>query len=180
MQFPSFKLALAAVLLFSAVPVQAEGLIHEISVGSLYHDVPGLWSGFRLEKESLDINVEAQLSPSMQLWFFTLRPAIGGTINTAGQTSHAYVDARLNYEWPTGVFLGFGVGVAVHDGHIGIDDPYSKALGSRVLFHAPIELGYRLDAHNSLSAYFEHTSNGYTQRYNEALDRIGVRYGYRF
>lgn len=30
------------------------------------------------------------------------------------------------------------------------------ALGSGVLF------GYRIDAHNSLSAYFEHMSNGYT------------------
>ena len=173
-------LLMIAALMLPLAGARAEGLLHQFSVGALYHDAPNLWSGFQLEKESLDVNVEALLSPSMQIWFFTLRPAVGGTINTAGQTSHAYADARLTYEWPSGVFIGFGVGAAVHDGHIGIDDPGAKALGSRILFHAPIELGYRLDGHNSLSAYFEHTSNGYTQSYNEALDRIGIRYGYRF
>jgi hypothetical protein len=55
-----------------------------------------------------------------------------------------------------------------------------KALGSRVLFHIPVEIGLRFDDHNSLSVYFEHTSNGYTQDFNEGLDRLGVRYGYRF
>ncbi|MEZ5854286.1 MAG: acyloxyacyl hydrolase [Hyphomicrobiaceae bacterium] len=55
-----------------------------------------------------------------------------------------------------------------------------KPLGSRLLFHFPAELGWRWDGHNSLSIYFEHISNGYTQDYNEGLDAIGVRYGYRF
>jgi hypothetical protein len=31
-----------------------------------------------------------------------------------------------------------------------------------------------------VSVYFEHTSNAYTEKFNEGLDRIGVRYGYRF
>jgi lipid A 3-O-deacylase len=176
------KTLIAACLLplTGAGAAQAESLFYDMKVGGLYHDVPGLWSGFQLEKKSLDINIEAQLSPSMQVWFFTMRPAFGGTINTEGLTSHAYADARLSYEWPSGVFFGFGVGAAIHDGHIGIDDPYRKAMGSRVLFHAPLELGYRFDAHNSISGYFEHISNGYTQRYNEGMDRAGIRYGYRF
>lgn len=55
-----------------------------------------------------------------------------------------------------------------------------KWLGSRVLFHIPAEIGVHLDAHNDLSVYFEHTSNAYTQEYNEGMDRIGLRYGYRF
>ena len=49
-----------------------------------------------------------------------------------------------------------------------------------MLFHIPAEIGYRLDTHNSVSVYFEHTSNAYTATYNEGMDRIGVRYGYRF
>jgi lipid A 3-O-deacylase len=158
----------------------AEGFVHELTIGALSHDVPDLWSRFRRETVSADINIEAQLSPSMALFMGTLRPAIGGSINTDGQTSHAYIDARWTYEAPSGLFLGLGLGGAVHDGNTDKSDPSRKALGSRLLFHIPLELGYRLDAHNSVSAYFEHTSNAYTQTYNEGMDRLGIRYGYRF
>jgi hypothetical protein len=50
-----------------------------------------------------------------------------------------------------------------------------------VLFHIPAEVGYRFDDHTSLSAYFfEHMSNAYTVSPNEGMDRLGIRYGYRF
>lgn len=157
-----------------------ESLIYQLSVGALNHDTPDLWSGFRAEKDSVDINVEAQLSPSMPLFFGTVRPAIGASISTAGQTSSGYADARWTYDAPSGLFFGLGLGVAVHNGNTGLTDLNRKALGSQVLFHIPLEFGYRFDAHQSVSAYFEHMSNGYTQTYNEGMDRIGVRYGYRF
>lgn len=176
------RLASAALFLMAGATVSAAGenLIYQLSVGALDHDVPDLWSRFRREKETLDINVDAQLSPSMQVFFGTLRPAVGGTINTQGLTSMGYVDARWTYEAASGLFFGVGLGGAIHDGNVGRTDPARKALGSRVLFHIPLEFGYRFDAHNSVSAYFEHTSNGYTQTYNEGMDRLGVRYGYRF
>ena len=158
----------------------AESFIYELKIGALDHDVPNMWSRFRRETNTLDINIEAQLSPSMSAFFGTIRPAIGATINTDGQTSMGYIDARYTYEAASGLFFAVGLGAAVHDGNIGREDPTRKALGSRVLFHIPLEFGYRFDAHNSLSAYFEHTSNGYTQTYNEGMDRLGVRYGYRF
>ena len=49
-----------------------------------------------------------------------------------------------------------------------------------MLFHIPAEIGLRLDAHNSVSVYYEHTSNAYLADFNEGMDRLGVRYGYRF
>jgi lipid A 3-O-deacylase len=146
----------------------------------LDHDVPDLWSGFRREEEAADINFEALLSASAQFFGGTIRPAIGATINTRGQTSHAYIDARWQYETPVGIFFGLGLGGAIHNGELDDHDPGRKALGSRLLFHIPIEIGYRVDEHNSFSVYFEHTSNAYTQDFNEGLDRIGIRYGYRF
>jgi len=170
----------------AALPAAAEGPfayypIYEIKGGVLAHDVPGLWSGFQVEKSSADINLEVMFSPSLPFLGGAIRPALGGTINTAGQTSHAYLDARWQYETPFGMYFGFGLGGAIHDGAIGPDDGYDKKwLGSRVLFHIPLEVGYRFDAHNSLSVYFEHTSNAYTATYNEGLDRIGVRYGWRY
>jgi lipid A 3-O-deacylase len=161
-------------------PAIAEGLIYELKAGVLDHDVPNLWSGFRRETNTADINIEAQLSPSMQAFFGTIRPAVGASISTDGQTSHAYIDARWTIEASSGLFFATGLGGAIHDGSTDNNDATRKALGSRILFHIPIELGYRFDAHNSVSGYFEHTSNAYTMRYNQGLDRLGIRYGYRF
>jgi hypothetical protein len=180
----TLKLLLCAALLGlglgTAGPAFAEGLIHELSIGVLAHDVPDLWSGFRKEPSSADINVEAKLSPSMAAFFGTMRPAIGATISTEGHTSHAYIDARVTNDLSDRLFIGWGVGAAVHDGNTGPHDPQRKALGSQLLFHIPFEIGFRLDGRSSVSAYFEHTSNANTQRYNEGMDRLGVRYGYRF
>lgn len=166
-------------LCFGSLAV-AEGLVHELKFGVLAHDVADLWSGFRAERESAAINIEALLSPSVAFFGGAIRPALGASINTVGDTSNIYLDARWQYQFSGGVFIGLGIGATVHDGQLDLVDFDQKALGSRVLFHFPAELGYRFDDHNSLSVYFEHMSNAYTFRYNEGLDRIGVRYGYRY
>jgi hypothetical protein len=183
MPFRALAAAMVIVLALAAAglePAFADGLIHELRIGVLAHDVPDLWSGFREEQAAADINLEAVLSPAMPFLWGAIRPAVGGTINTRGDTSHAYVDARWQIEGPSGLFFGVGLGAAVHDGETTEIVDGKKALGSRVLFHIPAEIGLHLDAHNSISAYFEHTSNANTGTYNEGLDRIGVRYGYRF
>jgi lipid A 3-O-deacylase len=163
-----------------AAPAVAGDLVSELKIGVLAHDVPDLWSGFQREEGTADINIEALLAPSVVFFGGTLRPAIGASINTGGQTSHAYIDARWQYETASGIFFGVGVGAAIHDGNLDASDPDRKALGSTLLFHFPEELGYRFDEHSSFSLYFEHISNGFTQDVNEGLDRLGIRYGYRF
>ena len=150
----------------------------EIRAGVLAHDVPDLWSGFRLES-GVDINAEL-LGPGMAFLGGTLRPAIGGSVSTSGYTSKAYLDARWEIDSQYAVFFGLGLGAAIHDGNLDPTDPNRKALGSRVLFHIPFELGYRWDDRQSLSVHFEHMSNGNLADHNEALDSIGIRYGYRF
>jgi len=170
-----------AALLACAAPASSEGLIYELKAGVLGHDVPDLWSGFQAEHSAPDINLEVILRPSYYFLGGAIRPAIGGTINTRGDTSHGYIDARWQYDTPFGFYVGLGLGAAIHNGEIGPEGgPDHKWLGSRVLFHIPAEIGYRLDTHNSVSVYFEHTSNAYTATYNEGMDRIGIRYGYRF
>lgn len=173
-------MAVLAVSFGGPEPAWADGVIHELKIGGLYHDVPNLWSGFQLEPRSLDVNVEALFGPHIDLLWGTLRPAAGATINTAGATSKLYLDARWQIEAASGIFFALGVGAGVHDGKTGPTDPDAKALGSRLLFHFPAEIGWRWDGHQSVSVYFEHISNGYTKAYNEGLDSIGMRYGYRF
>ena len=164
----------------SPTPVRAGDLVYAAKIGVLAHDVPDLWSGFQIEPDAADINIEIQFTPSIGLLGGTLRPAAGATFNTNGDTSHAYLDARWQIEGPASLFFGIGLGAAIHDGEIGPVDPNAKAFGSRVLFHIPFEAGVHIDAHNDISFYFEHTSNAYTQTYNEGMDRLGLRYGYRF
>lgn len=164
----------------AAEPTLADGLFHELKFGVLDHDTPNLWSGFRAEPDSIALNFEALFSPYLAFFGGTVRPALGASINTEGETSNVYLDARYQYEFQNGFFVGLGVGGTVHDGQLELKDWDQKALGSRVLFHIPLEIGYRIDTHNSISAYFEHMSNAYTVDPNEGLDRLGVRYGYRF
>jgi hypothetical protein len=163
----------------AAAPANAQ-FVSEIKGGVLAHDVDNLWSGFSLETKAVDLNVEAILSPGLPFLFGVIRPAIGATINTDGGTSHGYLDARWQIDLPLGFFFGTGVGVAIHDGELDPVKRDMKALGSRALFHIPVELGWRFDRHNSLSVYFEHTSNAGLASSNEGMDRLGIRYGYRF
>ncbi|MBO0763262.1 MAG: acyloxyacyl hydrolase [Hyphomicrobiaceae bacterium] len=151
----------------------------ELRAGVLAHDVPDLWAGFNLES-GVDINAELLFGRGLPVAGGTIRPALGASINTQGFTSRLYFDARWEIEFQRAFFLGLGLGAAVHDGLLAPTEPDRKALGSRVLFHIPLELGLRLDARNSVSVYFEHTSNGNLARFNEGLDAIGVRYGHRF
>ena len=180
--FASRLLVCLALACSWAGAADAEGLIRELRGGVLAHDVPDLWSGFRTEKDAVAINIEAILSPALPLFGGTIRPAIGASIATNGGTSNAYLDARWEFETPTGIFFSVGLGATIHNGETDLlaVNQSAKALGSHLLFHIPAEIGYRFDRHNSLSVYFEHMSNGYTQDQNEGLDRLGVRYGYRF
>jgi hypothetical protein len=176
--------ALAALALLASLAVsggaaaQSAPSALEIRAGVLAHDVPGLWAGFNRE-DGVDINAELLFGRGLPVLGGTIRPALGASVNTEGNTSRLYLDARWEIEVQR-AFFGLGLGAAVHDGLLDPTDPDRKALGSRVLFHIPLELGLRLDPHNSVSVYFEHTSNGNLARYNEGLDAIGARYGYRF
>ncbi len=160
--------------------------VREVKIGFLNHDMPGLWSGLQRER-GIGINGELILSPSVPLFGGHVRPALGGTYtvstNNRPAMSKAYADVRWMFEAQSGMFVSLGIGAAVHSGVIGGnagDDVSRKWLGHRVLFHIPLEVGFRLDAHQSVSLYFDHVSNGYTSTYNEGLDTLGVRYGYKF
>ncbi len=184
MQLPTATI-LTLVLIMSPAITEAgdksknSHLIHEVRGGVLAHDVDNLWSGFSRESGT-DINVEVSFKPNAQIFGGTIRPALGASINTSGDTSKVYLDGRWQYAFSGGPFLSVGLGVAYHNGEKHLISAKRKALGSNVLFHIPLEVGYYLDEKNSVSIYFDHVSNAYTQTENEGLDTLGVRYGYKF
>src|SRR6478735_477996 len=81
----------------------------EVRAGVLAHDVPDLWSGFRLER-GIDINGEVLFGAGLPIFGGSLRPALGGSVNTQGYTSKAYADLRWEIDTPSRVFFGLGLG----------------------------------------------------------------------
>jgi lipid A 3-O-deacylase len=181
---PMRRLQLVATVIMSFLSpglggsASAAALVSEIRGGVLAHNVNHLF-GYSNREDGLDGNVEVLFAPFSSVAGGALRSAVGGTVSFTGETSLAYADVRYERELPNGLFFGFGLGAAVHDGPLD-ERPNRKALGSRVLFHIPAEIGWRLDRHNSLSLYFEHVSNAGLADRNHGMDNMGVRYGYRF
>jgi hypothetical protein len=124
-------------------------------------------------------NGEIDFVPLAHVLYGEIYPDIGASYATGGGTSYAYADLKYEYKLPGGLFFDLGVGAAVHNGDLGYTADH-KALGSRVLFHVPLELGYAFTDHVRASIYYEHISNAYLASPNEGLDNIGLRLGYRF
>jgi lipid A 3-O-deacylase len=167
---------LAIMCLLAPAPASASGFISEIRGGVLVHDATDVFEETSIE-DGLDGNLEILFAPTRPFLGGAIRPALGATVG--GNTDLAYADLRWERETPGGLFVGLGLGAAVHDGPLD-DRPDRKALGSRVLFHIPAEIGWRFDRRQSVSVYFEHVSNAGLAAENEGMDNLGVRYGYRF
>ena len=177
-RFCCFAVAVLSLTL-CAPGAMADGLVSELKLGALAHDPPNLWARFQEEQSAVDANVEMLFHPLGVVLGGELRPAIGATLNTRGETSKGYVDLRWQAPIGSMAFIALGMGAAVHTGEL-TPVPGRKALGSRVLFHPSVEIGVNLDAHNNLSVFFDHMSNWNTQQYNEGMDTLGLRYGHRF
>lgn len=158
---------------------KASTWLDEIKMGVLYHDMAGLWSRFSRER-GVDLNLEAIFSPHVHFFGGAIQPALGGSVNVSGDTSKWYAGMRWQYAHASGVFVGVGLGGAIHTGKLSPPREDRKALGSRVLFHIPLEIGYRFKTRHALSVYFDHVSNAHLAKDNEGLDTLGIRYGYRF
>lgn len=175
-------IALAA----SAGPVRAaDGIIDELKVGVLDHDV-GI--GGHHKEPGPDINGEVLFtSPSFLNIIWAPRPHLGADINTRGKTSQFYGGLTwrlLNFQQVfTGsdaIFLNGSLGGAIHDGHLRGGGPEDKQLGSRVLFRESLEIGYQFVPRQSASLFVDHISNAGLTHQNQGITNIGVRYGYGF
>lgn len=157
----------------------ADSALHEMRLGVLIHDV-GLWGGNGRE-DGVDLNAELQFSPSVQLLKGTLRPILGVTVNTSGNTSKIYGGGNLQYIWRNNYFFEIGAGLAAHNGEIDNSEVTDKnQLGSRICFRVVFEAGFTVANHHRFSLMFDHISNAYLADPNEGLDTFGVRYGYLF
>ncbi len=163
-----------------AMAVPAVWPTYEIRGGVFAHDP---WSP---EKGSVDINIEGLTprlfsfgSPGLDL--LAPRFHLGGTINTAGKTSHAYAGFTWTIDLGASFFLEGSLGGAVHNGKTGdIAYPDHNALGCSPLFRESASIGYRFTPQLSVMATVEHLSNAGLCSQNRGLTNAGVRLGYSF
>lgn len=169
---------LALVALLLPASAMAEDVYSEIRLGVLVHDA-GLVT---VEKErGYDANVELLFtSPAALDAIGAPRPHLGASVNSVGDTDQVYGGLTWSYDVTDKLFGEGSLGGAIHDGKLNKKDPGRKALGSRVLFRESLSVGWRFDAHHSLSLMVDHISNANLAPHNAGLDGLGLRYGYRF
>lgn len=192
----SALLAVIVVLLPGPAGAQEQRYLtlDEVKFAVLAHDV-----GFAEGKEhGADINGEilfaspvreevAEAVPAYLRWAVRPRLDFGFEANTAGQTSLGYFG--LTWTWllaknllrpGDGLDFSIGIGPSFNNGLIRTSRPDRKSLGSHVLFHPSLELGYRITPRYEVSAYFDHDSDAGFARENQSINDAGLRFGLRF
>ena len=168
-------------------------LFSEIRFGAFLHDT-GPFSAS--DEEGIDVNLEILFgAPKSLAFIWSPRPHLGISYNSGGDTSHAYTGLTWNWSFWNNLFVEFGFGGMVHDGHLVGIDGETKSLGCRVLFRESLNAGYRFTKHHSLMLHLDHSSNAslckkntsdgsesgrHNVVLNEGLENIGIRYGYKF
>jgi lipid A 3-O-deacylase len=176
----------AFLFVLAAAPAAAQGkLIDEMKIGVLAHDVGFLGDSI---EHGPDINLELLFTPPEILRVIgSPRPTLGGDINTAGETSDAYFGLTwgitlIQNMFGSGgsLFANAGLGGAVQNGYTDNAPPGRKNLGSPVLFHLSLELGYQFTPRLSVSAFLEHMSNADLAPHNAGITSAGGRIGIKF
>ncbi|MFC7398589.1 acyloxyacyl hydrolase [Chelatococcus sp. GCM10030263] len=118
---------------------------------------------------------------SATLDLFIPRFHVGGSANTAGQTSFAYAGFTWTVPITQALFVEATFGGAIHNGETGefVGRDHS-ALGCSPLFRESASIGWRFDEHWSVMATIEHLSNAGLCEQNRGLTNVGARIGYSF
>ncbi len=163
------------------------GFVSEVRLGLLEHDVvfpsarrPRFEPFTHVRERGANLTAELLfVSPSLLRNLLAPRPRVGLSVNTCGDTNHAYADLVWGHAFQAGPFAEGYLGGAVHDGALHEAGPHASALGSRLLFHLGLELGWRVGP-LGLSLAWEHLSNGNLAHPNHGLDDVGFKVGWRF
>jgi lipid A 3-O-deacylase len=156
-----------------------DGIVSELRLGAMYHDA-GVF-GRNKEDDVIDLNAEILFgSPRFLRFIWSPRPHLGVTYAPGDHTtSQVYFGLTWQYAFWRGAFVEGSLGGSVNDGSKeGSAD--EKALGCHLLFRESVSLGYTFDERHSLMVTLDHISNARLCDYNEGLDTVGVRYGFRF
>ena len=175
----AFSVAVLAVV--AAGPAQAAmGILDEAKLGILDHDVA---IGADHKEPGAGINGEALfVSPAFLAPIWAPRPHLGINASSAGKNSYAYAGLTWTANFIDAIFADLGLGGAIHDGPdvSSVETRDHKGLGTRVLFHESVEIGYRFTRTWNIAAYIDHVSNADLGKHNPGITNVGMRIGYVF
>lgn len=175
-----------------AEPVQPYSIVSEVRIGGAVQDpgsAEGKARGFSKENINGEILFAKPLVSADAFWqAFVPRPTVGGSYNTGGRTSYAYIGGTWTVDlFPETlnrrVFLEGFFGGAAHNGYTGPKGgtPYGfNTLGCSPLFREAAALGFRITDHWSVMATVEHMSNAGLCADNRGLTNFGGKLGYTF
>ncbi len=175
-----------------APPAQPMSFVSELRIGGAVQDpgsAEGKARGFSKENINGEILFAKPVIFQDPFWqAFIPRATVGGSYNTGGRTSYAYLGATWTIEvFPETlgrkVFIDGFFGGAAHNGWTGpkVATPYGfNTLGCSPLFREAAALGYRITEHWSIMATIEHMSNAGLCANNRGLTNYGGKIGYTF
>ena len=175
-----------------AAPVEPYSIVSEIRIGGSVQDPgsdEGKKPGFNKENINGEILFARPLIFEDPFWqALVARPTVGGSYNTGGRTSFAYLGLTWTVDlfpetFNRAVFLEGFFGGAAHNGYTGPKEsaPYGfNSLGCSPMFRESAALGFRLSEHWSIMATVEHISNAGLCIENRGLTNYGGKVGYTF
>ncbi|MBO6716380.1 MAG: acyloxyacyl hydrolase [Rhizobiaceae bacterium] len=109
------------------------------------------------------------------------RPYVGIDVGIAPSPIHfIYAGLAWDYHFTQRFYVSGSVGGAIHTAANLVNPPTQRALGSRVLFHLGLAIGFDITPNLTGQIYTNHFSNAGLANPNEGHDSSGVRFGFRF
>lgn len=156
-------------------------LVDEVRFGVLSSDLARDEDGVNLNVEVLFRRPNFYYDNKLLLFLLNPRLHIGGSLNTAGDTSQAYFGATWDYRLTDSLFVEGSFGGVVHDGDLkkapGANTP---ALGCRVMFRESASAGIELTENLRMMVTIDHINNAGLCNFNDGLTTAGIRIGYKF
>lgn len=160
--------------------LRTQGPQHEIRGGVMYHDTMNRESGVDLNAEYLSRFAAFDLFVPGLKWRASIRPHVGASVNTAGDTSFVYGGYSLTLDLTDRFFIEGSFGGMAHNGVHVSPDKSRLSLGCNVMFRESASLGVRVTDQINVSAMVEHGSNAGLCEANNGITNVGMRLGYTF
>jgi len=170
------------------------GPVGEVRLGAVQHNICITNCDNANKEDGPSVSGEIVFkSPDLLNIFWSPRPYVIASVNTADDTSFGGAGLHWNWDFAEGWSLEPGVGYVIHDGELNFpypqgdprNDPISAEtvfFGSRDLFRTSLSLNRDLTDKWGAQVMYEHLSHGQIlgSGRNQGIDNIGVRVIYRF
>ncbi len=162
--------------------VLMSSFIDEFRLGVLNSDLGQGEDGVNLNAEILFRRPNVYYNNRLLLFLLNPRFHIGGSLNTAGDTSQAYAGLTYDYRLTNNLFVEASIGGVIHDGRLkktAVPSP-NRRLGCRAMFRHSFSAGYEFTENLRFMITFDTINNYELCSENAGLSSLGARIGYKF